>query len=57
MFLKENTKKLPFLKVKNYIVKLIKSKKPFYNPIYNLSIKELQKRHNYLYNTYKNKYI
>ena len=48
---------MPFLKVKDYIIKLIKSKNPFYSLIYNLFIKKLKELYNYLNNTSENKYI
>ena len=48
---------MPFLKTKNYIIKLIKNKDPFYSPIYNFSIKELEKLYSYLDNTLENGHI
>ena len=55
--MKESIKKLPFLKAKNYAIKLIKNKDPFYNLIYNFFIKELKELYSYLNNTLENKHI
>ena len=55
--MKKSIKKLPFLKAKDHIIKLIKGKDPFYGPIYNFSIKELEKLYNYLNNALENKHI
>ena len=48
---------MPFLKAKNYIIKLIKGKNLFYSLIYNFFTKELKKLRSYLNNALKNKHI
>ena len=48
---------MPPLKARDYAIKLIKGKNPFYSPIYNLSIKELKELHSYLNNTLENGHI